>query len=132
MDYWKKLKDPRWQKKRLEILARDNFTCCDTGATEEELHVHHCYYAKGAPWETPNEYLLTLSVSAHEYRQGLEQRAKKALGRILSMSLCSEGGEGGLERLVKSMESITESEFPVFPVVVDDSEYSELKWKANK
>ena len=27
MGYSEKLKDPRWQKKRLEILERDNFRC---------------------------------------------------------------------------------------------------------
>lgn len=27
MTYSQKLRDPRWQKKRLEILERDSFTC---------------------------------------------------------------------------------------------------------
>lgn len=39
--YSEKLLDPRWQKKRLEILARDNWTCQRCGAVNCELHVHH-------------------------------------------------------------------------------------------
>ena len=29
--YYRKLRDPRWQKRRLEIFARDDWTCqgCD-------------------------------------------------------------------------------------------------------
>lgn len=39
-----KLKDPRWQRKRLEILQRDNFTCQECYATDKELNVHHLIY----------------------------------------------------------------------------------------
>jgi len=50
--YSEKLKDPRWQKKRLEVLQRDSFTCQLCGDAETELHVHHHTYAKGRqPWE---------------------------------------------------------------------------------
>ena len=36
MTYTEKLKDPRWQKKRLEILERDNWECQDCGLTNEQ------------------------------------------------------------------------------------------------
>jgi hypothetical protein len=50
--YSEKLKDPRWQKKRLEVLQRDDFTCQLCGDAETELHVHHHSYTKGRmPWE---------------------------------------------------------------------------------
>jgi hypothetical protein len=49
--YSEKLKDPRWQKKRLEVLQRDNFTCLLCGDNETELHVHHKEYLNGhQPW----------------------------------------------------------------------------------
>lgn len=65
--YLDKLKDPRWQKKRLEILKRDNFKCrsCDDG--EKTLHVHHLRYIKGLdPWEAEEDDLITLCESCHE------------------------------------------------------------------
>ena len=56
--YSDKLKSPKWQKKRLEILQRDNFTCFNCGDTERTLHVHHESYIKGKePWDyTKEEY----------------------------------------------------------------------------
>lgn len=44
MKYIEKLRDPRWQKKRLQILERDGFACQSCYDTETTLHVHHCTY----------------------------------------------------------------------------------------
>lgn len=67
MTYAEKLKDPRWQKKRLEILSRDNFTCSNCGDTELTLHVHHVVYFKGdEPWEATNDTLDTLCSDCHK------------------------------------------------------------------
>lgn len=67
MTYAEKLKDPRWQKKRLEVLQRDNFTCVYCGDTETTLHVHHPYYKKGAsPWEYDHMDLMTLCEDCHK------------------------------------------------------------------
>ena len=67
MNYSDKLKDPRWQKKRLEILNRDRFTCLACGDTKNTLHVHHCYYvSKREPWDYPNESLLTFCAKCHK------------------------------------------------------------------
>jgi len=60
-------RDPRWQKKRLEIMERDEFRCCSCGATDKTLNVHHAYYEKGKkPWEYDNKMLLTLCEDCHE------------------------------------------------------------------
>lgn len=65
--YWEKLKDPRWQKKRLEILQRENFTCEACLATDTTLHVHHGYYEKDKePWEYENETLHCVCEHCHE------------------------------------------------------------------
>lgn len=67
MTYAEKLKDPRWQKKRLEILERDDFSCRSCGSDAKELHVHHLIYLKGKePWEYKNEHLVTLCKKCHE------------------------------------------------------------------
>jgi hypothetical protein len=65
--YSEKLKDPRWQKKRLEILQRDNWTCQLCGATTITLHIHHRKYIKGKePWEYPDHLLVTLCEICHD------------------------------------------------------------------
>lgn len=65
MNYSEKLKHPKWQKKRLEILNRDNFTCTLCGDTETELHVHHLKYTGSNPENSPNEDLETLCKICH-------------------------------------------------------------------
>lgn len=66
MSYSEKLKDPRWQKKRLEILGRDNFTCKSCGSQENTLHVHHFTYQKGKePWDYPDNNFITLCEFCH-------------------------------------------------------------------
>lgn len=66
-EYSQKLRDPRWQKKRLEIMQRDNFTCQVCNDSKSTLNVHHCYYEKGAdPWEYENGSLITLCESCHD------------------------------------------------------------------
>jgi len=65
MTYLEKLKSPQWQKKRLEILQRDSFTCQLCSDTETELQVHHLKYT-GEPQDAPNEDLQTLCKHCHE------------------------------------------------------------------
>ena len=68
MNYLEKLKNPRWQKKRLEVLERDEWHCQNCGDGATTLHVHHKYYIKGKkPWEYPLDAFLTLCDSCHEY-----------------------------------------------------------------
>lgn len=66
-DYWKRLQDPRWQKKRLEILARDEWVCTNCYEEGKTLHVDHGYYEKGQdPWDYPDASLTTLCKDCHE------------------------------------------------------------------
>lgn len=64
MKYKEKLRDPRWQKKRLEIFRRDGWKCCECSRADLELHVHHLAYS-GDPWETPGKDLITLCKECH-------------------------------------------------------------------
>lgn len=60
------LKDPRWQKKRLDILNRDHFRCRHCESPKKTLHVHHMYYIKGnLPWEYDDDCLVTLCEDCH-------------------------------------------------------------------
>lgn len=65
MKYSEKLKDPRWQKKRLAIFERDGWKCVACDAKDKTLHVHHSSY-HGEPWEAPDEELDTLCDYCHE------------------------------------------------------------------
>ena len=82
MTYSEKLKDPRWQRKRTEILNRDGFKCRDCGADDKTLHVHHCFYERGEPWKTRDGLLLTLCKDCHKTLGEMESDAKLALGMI--------------------------------------------------
>lgn len=64
MSYSDKLRDPRWQKKRLEILNRDDFQCQLCLDKDTELHVHHKSYS-GEPWETDSSELITYCKHCH-------------------------------------------------------------------
>jgi hypothetical protein len=64
MTYSDKLKNPKWQKRRLEVLQRDNFSCKYCQDTLTELHVHHKEY-KGEPWDAPSELLETVCKHCH-------------------------------------------------------------------
>jgi len=64
MTYSDLLKDPRWQKKRLEIFMRDGWKCRECGRNDLELQVHHEKYF-GDPWEIPNKFLKTVCFKCH-------------------------------------------------------------------
>lgn len=63
--YAAKLRDPRWQKRRLTIMERDDWTCQSCGIGDATLHVHHRWYV-GDPWEAPDDALVTLCEPCHE------------------------------------------------------------------
>ena len=58
------LKDPRWQKKRLQIMQRDNFQCQVCGDKKSTLNVHHVEYGK-TPWDVDDKGLITLCDKCH-------------------------------------------------------------------
>lgn len=83
--YSELLQDPRWQKKRLEIMQRDDFTCLDCGATDKQLHVHHCRYEKGLkPWDYRDDELRTECWECHKERQDIEHDVKMEFARLLA------------------------------------------------
>jgi hypothetical protein len=76
--YSEKLKDPRWQKKRLEILERDHWACVSCGEKDETLHIHHMFYFYGKePWDIHNGFLITLCKSCHNTPRPCDPQYKK-------------------------------------------------------
>lgn len=73
MTYAEKLRDPRWQKKRLEIMQRDGFRCVSCLSDIDTLHIHHLRYQFGLnPWEYDNDFLVTLCESCHSGHEQLK------------------------------------------------------------
>lgn len=64
--FFKKYKDPRWQKRRLEKMQEADFMCEICGDNESTLNVHHKYYIQGnEPWEYKDEALTVLCEHCH-------------------------------------------------------------------
>lgn len=79
--YWEKLKDPRWQRKRLEAMERSGFACEVCYDDEQTLHVHHKQYFKGRdPWEYDDKQLAVLCESCH----GMQHESEDALSLVCS------------------------------------------------
>lgn len=87
--YWEKLKDPRWQRKRLEVLNRAGFACENCYDTESTLHVHHGFYEKGhEPWDYPLETLWCLCEDCHSIAEECRRDVYLELARMNPCSLC--------------------------------------------
>lgn len=83
-DYSELLKDPRWQRKRLEVMLAANFTCEDCGRSDLTLEVHHNAYIRGKqPWEYGNDLLMCLCEDCHPERQRFETAARVSLSRLM-------------------------------------------------
>jgi len=89
MKYSDKLKDPRWQKKRLSILERDDWTCQYCEDNESTLHVHHLNYATEDPWDEENNNLVTICESCHKKEHKHRERYEKELLYLLKNKLYS-------------------------------------------
>jgi hypothetical protein len=83
MGYAELLKDPRWQKKRLEIMERDKWTCQVCLDKESTLTVHHKSYKQDEcgefldPWEYDDSDLTTLCDECHkkeEFNLGVHKK----------------------------------------------------------
>jgi hypothetical protein len=85
--YSKSLRDPRWQRMRLQVMERASWRCEWCGDGEHELQVHHGYYGKShgvrrPPWEVPLEVLYCLCDACHEKAEVAKQALYLEIGRI--------------------------------------------------
>lgn len=64
--YAQKLRDPRWQKKRLEVMQDRDFCCEICGDSESTLNIHHKQYLKGyEPWDYNIQQLSCICERCH-------------------------------------------------------------------
>ena len=74
--YSEKLKDPRWQRKRLEVFQHAEFQCQLCGEDKKTLHVHHSKYDGREPWEYPLSMLICLCEDCHnQHHKGSKPQA---------------------------------------------------------
>lgn len=84
MTYSEKLRSPKWQKRRNDILIRDGYKCQLCGDTETNLQVHHKYYKKGYEvWDYTDEELLTLCETCHVMEEGNKMIFLNATNELL-------------------------------------------------
>lgn len=66
-----------WQRKRLEILNRDEFICQCCGSKDKQLQIHHTYYQYGKNvWEYEDASLITFCNDCHEKVSFLKKQIK--------------------------------------------------------
>jgi 5-methylcytosine-specific restriction endonuclease McrA len=81
--YQERLKDPRWQRKRLAALERAEWSCEACRTKEVNLQVHHGYYDREAPpWEYPERALFVLCDTCHERAEAIRADVYRELGHI--------------------------------------------------
>jgi len=84
-NYLELFKDPRWQKKRLEVLELNNWECENCGNKKKTLSIHHKHYKKGTmPWEYENFELICLCYVCHNEYHGILDYFK-SVGLILNI-----------------------------------------------
>lgn len=64
--WYEKLKDPKWQRKRLKVMEEAEFKCENCYDSDKTLNVHHGYYEKGLdPWDYDSKTLWCLCEDCH-------------------------------------------------------------------
>ena len=84
-----KFKDPRWLRRREEIIAAADYQCQDCGATDTDaLDVHICYFEQGRePWEYPDEAYRCVCTEDRAIRRPLEKELRQIFARFTSSEL---------------------------------------------
>lgn len=83
MTYSEQLRHPKWQKRRLEIMQRDEFTCQLCYDQESPLHVHHKHYSKGkSAWEYDDDALVTVCEACHDVLHEQGERVKQVMAKL--------------------------------------------------
>jgi hypothetical protein len=81
--YSEKLRDPRWQRRRLEKLSAHDFSCEACGDSDNTLHVHHRIYRRGLdPWEYKDDELAVLCEHCHELEHWCKSTMLESVLRI--------------------------------------------------
>jgi 5-methylcytosine-specific restriction endonuclease McrA len=127
ISYGQLLRDPRWQRKRLEILERDQWKCRHCGDADNELQVHHKRYERDkAPWEISEGALVTLCHDCHERVTKHLREAQELLRELTADQLIITIGQmkATLKRrwLHQKLSDLNEQRYAVFRGRIPDDE----------
>jgi hypothetical protein len=104
--YLEKLKDPRWQKKRLAVLDKAGWKCSLCGDMEKTLHVHHWGYKKGLePWEYNTNDLACLCEDCHENESFIDKKLDETLYEFKTTGLLSGNDKTYLIGVIQAIMS---------------------------
>lgn len=88
--YSQKLRDPRWQKKRLEVMQAADFCCEICGDSDSTLNVHHKQYLKGyEPWDYSIKQLSCICENCHDEFH----KKDDSLNKFISYAILSGRGD---------------------------------------
>jgi hypothetical protein len=83
-EYANKLRDPRWQKKRLEVMEKAQWKCERCNASDKELQVHHGMYEYNKdPWDYDTSVLWCLCKRCHEAVTEMKREMQRYFGLVL-------------------------------------------------
>ena len=87
-EYGKKLTSPLWQRRRLEIMQRDDFKCYFCGNATKQLEIHHVVYLRKAePWDYEDEHLVCLCHDCHAEEERMKSEDPFLLGQFCMSGL---------------------------------------------
>lgn len=124
MTYLDKLRDPRWQRRRLEVLQRHYWRCdtCERGEDDGiPLHVHHKFYhlnydergrlQKADPWNYQDEDFRVLCDACHQQTEIALMEVQKALGGFEHYDLAKLADELQKAMLVEHPKAVLDAIF---------------------
>lgn len=87
--YYELLRDPRWYRRRAQVIELAGRTCQECGYCQDDqnqdrldLNVHHKKYFPGkAPWEYEDDLLICLCEICHDHRHDLINNIRSLLGK---------------------------------------------------
>ncbi len=86
--YSELLRDPRWQKRRMELLEAANWTCQECGSKTTTLNVHHGFYKRNKkPWEYTAKTMHVLCEECHPQTQAFMEDVHEIISRSNKMQL---------------------------------------------
>ena len=125
--YSEKLKDPRWQKKRLDILHREDFVCEFCGEPGKTVHVHHLFYLSNRePWDYPDWVLRVLCEECHE-KNCAEEKFMGFLSDCFENRCGPDLGLWGIQRLIEMAASTGLGLFAVSEILSEIGRFTNRK-----
>lgn len=90
--YSDKLKDVRWQKKRLEILEANDFICQRCLMEGKTVHVHHKLYRWDTdPWDYEDDCFVILCEDCHHQETIIRKVSFKRLSETIQKNFYAKG-----------------------------------------